>query len=192
MPRRRNTSHLPYRWLTCLTVVLLASCAQEQTPVFTIGTGAHDGAYRSAGHALARIANENIDDDGIEFRYETSTGSIANINAIVAGDLQFGIAQADHLFQAVDGLGAWESEGPQEQLRAVFSLYVETVTLVAGKDTEIRSVEDLAGNVVDVGTSESGTHGNALDALDALSGLGPASVDRAATGSGWCAAALPG
>ena len=65
------------------------------------------------------------------------------------------------------GSGEWRDKGPQKDLRAVLSMYTELVTLVAGGDSSIRSIDDLKGGVVDIGSSGSGTRRNAIDALGA-------------------------
>ena len=50
----------------------------------------------------------------------TSAGSVVNIDVILAGEIEFGIAQADHQYQAWNGLGAWEGKGPKKDLRVRF------------------------------------------------------------------------
>ena len=145
---------------------LIASCSQEIRS-FTIATGGVGGNYQVAGRAITGIVNENQEAHGFQLHHKTSSGSASNIDAIVAGDIEFGIAQADHQHQAVNGLAEWKDKGPQMDLRAVFSLYTESVTLVAGGDSGIRSIDDLKGKRVDIGLSGSGTRQNAIDALDA-------------------------
>ena len=85
----------------------------------------------------------------------------------MAGDIQFGIAQSDRQYQAFNGLAEWKEKGPQKDLRAVFSLYTESVTLVAGGNSSITSIHDLRGKRVDIGLPGSGTRRNAIDVLDA-------------------------
>ena len=148
-------------------VFLTASCSQEKIPSVSIGTGAFGGNYRVAGHAISRIVNKNREAHGFQLQDTTSPGSVSNIDAVVAGDIEFGIAQADHQFQAVNGLVEWKKKGPQRDLRAVFSLYTESVTLVAGGDSGIGAMNELRGRRVDIGVPGSGTRQNAIDALDA-------------------------
>ncbi len=146
---------------------LIVSCSKDKIPSYSIGTGSVSGNYQNVGSEIARIVNENRTINGFQLEYEVSSGSASNIRAIAAGETQFGIAQADIQYQAVKGLGEWSDEGPQQDLRAVFSMYGESVTLVAGGDTEIRSIDDLRGKLVDIGSSGSGTRRNAIDALGA-------------------------
>ena len=53
---------------------------------------------------------------------------------IMGGDLEFGVAQSDRQYQAVKGIEDWKDKGPQEDLRAVFSIHPETVDLIAAVD----------------------------------------------------------
>jgi hypothetical protein len=141
-------------------------------PTFvTIGTGGITGVYYPTGGAIANMVNLKRDKYNIRATVEATGGSVFNINAVIAGDLQFGIAQADRQFQAVHGIAEWQERGPQKKLRAVFSLHPETVTLVAGDDTGIRDIRDLKGKRVNIGNPGSGQHQNSLDALNAA-GLG--------------------
>jgi len=147
--------------------LLIASCSKEEIPSYSIGTGSVTGRYQDIGVAIVRIVNENRTVNGFQLEYKISSGSASNINAIAAGEAQFGIAQVDDQYQAVKGLGEWSDKGPHEDLRAVFSMYTEYVTLVAGADSGIRSINDLKGKVVDIGSPGSGTQRNAIDALRA-------------------------
>jgi len=146
---------------------LIASCSKDKIPAYSIGTGSISGNYQNVGAAIVRIVNENRTTNGFQLKYDVSPGSTANIRAIAAGETQFGIAQTDVQYQAVKGVGDWSDEGPQNELRAVFSIYAEAVTLVVGGDTDIRSISDLRGKIVDLGPSGSGTRRNAIDALRA-------------------------
>jgi len=154
----------------CLIVsltLLISSCSKDENPSYSIGTGSVTGSYQDIGIAIARIANKDKIINGFQLEDKISSGSVSNINAIAAGEAQFGIAQADDQYLAAKGLGEWKDKGPQRDLRAIFSIYVESITLVAGGDTDIRSVNDLKGKIVDIGIPGSGTRRNAIDALRA-------------------------
>jgi TRAP transporter TAXI family solute receptor len=168
---RMNTTKYRKRGIAfcqCFVLAFLAvSCAKEEVPSFLIGTGGLAGNYHSVGSALRRILANNPATSELQFDEKTSSGSVFNINAIARGEIQFGIAQADHQYQAVNGLDEWSDKGPQTELRAVFALYADSVTLVAGADTDIRSMGDLKGKPVDIGAPGSGTRSNAIDGLRA-------------------------
>ena len=90
---------------------------QAKTTFVTIGTGGITGVYYPTGGAIAKMVNAKRDEYGIRATVESTGGSVFNINAIMAGDLEFGVAQSDRQYQAVKGLAEWEGKGPQKDLR---------------------------------------------------------------------------
>lgn len=150
-----------------LSGVVPACSEKPELAVYSVGTGASGGVYQDAGRSIARSVNGQREVLGFSLDDVPSPGSAFNIDSVVDGTLDFGIAQADHQFQAYHGLSSWESQGAQSSLRSVLSLYTESVTLLAGADTEIRTISDLAGKRVDIGEPGSGTRLNAIDALEA-------------------------
>jgi len=142
--------------------------AAPKTTFVTIGTGGITGVYYPTGGAIAKIVNKKKDLYGIRCTVESTGGSVFNVNAIMAGDLQFGVVQSDRQYQAVNGLAEWKDKGNQTDLRAVFSVHPESVTLVAAVDAGIKSILDLKGKRVNIGNPGSGQRQNAIDALDAV------------------------
>ena len=113
------------------------------------------------------MVNAKRKEYGIRATVESTGGSVFNINAIMSGDLEFGVAQSDRQYQAVMGIEDWKDKGPQKDLRAVFSIHPETVDLIAAVDANINSIEDLKGKRVNIGNVGSGYRQNAIDALEA-------------------------
>ena len=137
-----------------------------KTTFVTIGTGGITGVYYPTGGAIARIVNQKRKEYGIRCTVESTGGSVFNVNAVMSGDLEFGIVQSDRQYQAVKGLAEWESAGPQKDLRAVFSIHPESVTLVAAVDAGIKTLADLKGKRVNIGNPGSGQRQNSIDALE--------------------------
>ncbi|ORC32959.1 C4-dicarboxylate ABC transporter substrate-binding protein [Marispirochaeta aestuarii] len=148
---------------------------QGQSKFVTIGTGGVTGVYYPTGGAISRMVNAKYDEYGIKATVESTGGSVYNVNAVLSGDLDFGISQSDRQFQAYTGLAEWEESGPQKELRSVFSIHPEAVTLVASVESGIESVADLKGKRVNLGNPGSGNLQNALDVL-AAAGLSEADV----------------
>ena len=140
--------------------------AHAKTTFVTIGTGGITGVYYPTGGAIAKIVNAKKDKYDIRATVESTGASVFNINAIMAGDLEFGIAQADRQYQAYNGLSEWEGK-PQKDLRAVFALAPEAVTFVAAEDSGIKSLKDAKGKVVNIGNPGSGNRQNAIDVFEA-------------------------
>ncbi|MEJ2040087.1 MAG: TAXI family TRAP transporter solute-binding subunit [Desulfosarcinaceae bacterium] len=141
---------------------------QAKTTFVTIGTGGITGVYYPTGGAIAKMVNAKRKEYGIRATVESTGGSVFNINAVLSGDLDFGICQSDRQYQAIHGLAEWKSKGPQKALRSVFSIHPESVTLVAADDSGIKTLADLKGKHVNIGNPGSGQRQNSIDALTAI------------------------
>ena len=139
--------------------------AQAKRVFVTIGTGGITGVYYPTGGAIARIVNKKRDVYGIRATVESTGGSVFNVNAIMAGDLEFGVVQSDRQYQAIRGLAEWKDKGPQKDLRAVFTIHPESITLVAADDAGINTIQDLRGKRVNIGNPGSGQRQNSIDGL---------------------------
>lgn len=137
----------------------------RRTQFITIGTGGITGVYYPTGGAISKILNKKRSANKIRASVESTAGSVFNVNAVVSGDLEFGIVQSDRQYQATKGLAEWKRRGPQKSVRSVFSLHSEAVTLVAAEDSKIRTIKDLKGKRVNIGNFGSGQRQNALDIL---------------------------
>ena len=162
--------HFKYVLIILLNFLLLCSFpsgAWTKTKVFKIATGEYMGRYYPTGGAIAEIVNNKQGEYGFRCIAKPTSGSVFNINAIMAGDMEFGIVQSDSQYQALKGLDEWKDKGPQKDLRTMFSLYTESVTLVASVDSGIKTIQDLKGKRVYIGEMGSGSRQNAMDALNA-------------------------
>jgi TRAP transporter TAXI family solute receptor len=107
---------------------------------------------------------------------QTSKGSVENVAAVQEGRVESGFAQSDIAFGAYTGSGVFAGQPPMTALRALASLYLESVHLVARSGTGIRSVGDLRGRRVAVDVEGSGTLVEARLILGAF-GLSESSVE---------------
>lgn len=158
-------------FMVLFVVMFVSGCGPsdtQETTYVTIGTGGITGVYYPTGGAIAKIVNKKRDVYGIRCSVESTGGSVFNVNAIMSGDLQFGIVQSDRQFQAINGLAEWKDKGKQDDLRAVFSIHPESVTLVAAVDAGVKDIRDLKGKRVNIGNPGSGQRQNAIDALEAV------------------------
>lgn len=153
--------------LFALTVLLGtgAPLCHAKTTFVTIGTGGITGVYYPTGGAIAKMVNAKQGEYSIRATVESTGGSVFNINAVMNGDLEFGITQSDLQYHASKGLAEWTQKGPQKDLRAVFSIHPELLTLVAATDADINRLQDLKGKHVNIGNPGSGQRQNAIDAL---------------------------
>ena len=159
------------RKLTALAASLVvagafAPAAQAQQKYITIGTGGVTGVYYAAGGAICRLVNKDRKAHGIRCSVESTGGSVFNINTIKAGELDMGVAQSDVHFNAAKGMGPFKE--PMPELRAVFGLHPEPVTVVARKEANIRSFADFKGKRFNVGNPGSGTRSSLEELIGAM------------------------
>jgi TRAP transporter TAXI family solute receptor len=156
-------------FLFCISLFCLSSCGKSdgKTKYIKIGTGSQTGVYYSAGLAIGDLINANTNEHRIVCAVESTAGSVFNINTLASSSLDIGIAQADRQYQAVNGLGSWDSN-PQTELRFICSLHPETIMFLAADDSEIKTLADVKDHVISVGAPGSGTRDNALDVLAQL------------------------
>jgi hypothetical protein len=134
--------------------------AKEDAQIFaTIGTGGVTGVYYPTGGAIARLVNKGRKEHGIRCSVESTGGSVYNLNAIAAGELDMGVAQSDWQYHAYHGTSKFAAKGPNKDLRAVFSVHPEPFTVVARADSGIKNFMDLKGKRVNIGNPGSGQRG---------------------------------
>ena len=137
------------------TATLPGAVSAQQQRFVTIGTGGVTGVYYAAGGAICRLVNKDRKAHGIRCSVESTGGSVFNINTIKAGELDMGVAQSDVHYNAAKGAGQFKE--PFGELRAVFALHPEPVTVVARKEANIKSFADFKGKRFNVGNPGSGT-----------------------------------
>jgi hypothetical protein len=136
-------------------MAVTAGSAVAEERFITIGTGGQTGVYFVVGQSICRLVNRGSAEHGLKCTAPSTGGSIANINAIAAGDMDMGVAQSDWQFHAFNGSSQFEGKGVPK-LRSVFSVHGEPFTVIARKDANINSFDDLKGKRVNVGNPGSG------------------------------------
>ncbi len=137
--------------------VISTTPAQEK--FVTIGTGGQTGVYYVVGQSICKLVNRGQKEHGIKCTAPSTGGSVANLNAIRAGEQNMGVAQSDWQYNAYNGTSKFEEQGPFKELRAVFSVHPEPFTVVARADAGIETFDDLKGKRVNIGNPGSGQRG---------------------------------
>ena len=158
----------------------------EDARYVKIATGSVTGTYYPVGSLIANLLSRppgarTCDEAGgcgvpdLILVVEASKGSVANVEAIEAGRIETGFAQSDVTHGAFSGTGVFAGRPPMTSLRALASLYLESVHLVAAPGSGIARVPDLKGKRVSLDVEGSGTLVDALLVLEAF-GLAPADL----------------
>jgi hypothetical protein len=151
-----------------LALLLPAAPATAQQKFMTIGTGGVTGVYYAAGGAICRLVNKDRAKHGIRCSVESTGGSVFNVNTIKAGELDLGFAQSDVQFNAFKGQAQFKDGGAYGDLRAVFSVHPEPFTVLARKEANAKTLNDLKGKRFNVGNPGSGTRASMEELLAAM------------------------
>ena len=133
-----------------------ASAALAQQQFISIGTGGVTGVYYPTGGAICRLVNKDRKEHGIRCSAESTGGSVYNVNTIRAGELEFGVAQSDVQANAFRGTGPFAEQGAFEDLRSIFAVHPEPVTMLSAAGSGISGLDDIKGKRVNIGNPGSG------------------------------------
>ncbi len=162
--------------LPCLAS--LSARAAEDIRFFRIGTAATTGTYFQIGGMLANAISKppgSRDCDrggscgvaGLVAVAQATQGSVENVDAVAGGRLESALAQSDVAFGAYSATGLFKGKPPLKSLRAIASLFPESMHLVVRADGPIAGLKDLKGKRVGLGEKESGTLVDARLVLEA-------------------------
>jgi len=146
-----------FKLMAAAAVVALGTqTAGAEEKFITIGTGGQTGVYFVVGQSICKLVNRGTKEHNLKCTAPSTGGSIANINAIKAGDQDMGVAQSDWQYHALHGTSKFEETGAFPELRAVFSVHPEPFTVIARADSGVATFDDLKGKRVNVGNPGSG------------------------------------
>ena len=140
--------------VACAAITSTPAIAQQN--FITIGTGGQTGVYYVVGQSLCRLVNRGTSDHNIRCNAPSSGGSVANVNAIRGGEMDMGVVQSDIQYKAYEGVENFADAGPFTDMRAMFALHGEPLTIVARADANIKHVKDLKGKRFNIGNPGSG------------------------------------
>jgi TRAP transporter TAXI family solute receptor len=145
----------------------LAHPVSAEQRFMTIGTGGVTGVYYAAGGAICRLVNKDRAQHGLRCSVESTGGSVFNVNTLKGGDLDLGFVQSDVQYLALKGAGQFR-DAPFGDLRAVFSVHPEPLTLVAREQAGVKTFADFKGKRLNVGNPGSGTRASLEELLAAM------------------------
>jgi TRAP transporter TAXI family solute receptor len=169
--------------------LVAAACGGGSAATFlSIATGGTGGVYYPYGGAIARVLTESL--PGVQATAEVTGASVDNLKLMQLGRVDLAFTLADTLAEALAGTGSFQSTGAIGTIRTVVPLYTNFTHVVARQGSGIRTVADLRGKTVSVGSPGSGTELIA-DRVMSAAGLDPrADITRHTLGVAESAGAL--
>lgn len=134
----------------CAAMLLSAATALAADINFvTAGTGS---TFYPISNYIVQLWNDNI--EGMNARATPSEGGVDNLEQAKDGEAQIGIANANLVYQAQQGLAGFEAD---ENIRIFAGLYYNPNQVVVTEESGINTVEDLIGKRISVGPAGSTT-----------------------------------
>ncbi|WP_071459181.1 TAXI family TRAP transporter solute-binding subunit [Bacillus massilinigeriensis] len=157
--------------------MLLAACGGKESKkaggdgksgkaeFISILTGGTGGTYFPLGGSFAKVIK---DEAGIKADAVTTGASAENIQSLKDGSGEIAFSQTDIASYAKEGKEMFK-DNKIDNVKAIGTLYSETIQIVTTEESGIKSVKDLKGKKVSVGAPGSGTVGNAKQILEMYS-----------------------
>ena len=150
-----------------LTAMTLGTASAQDMQFWRIGTGGAGGTYYPIGGLIANaISNPpgsrsceeggSCGVEGLVAIAVSTNASVANVNAIQAGQLDAGLAGAQSVVQGYNGEGKFDGDA-KDKVRVIANLYPEDLHLVSPKGVKFASLMDLEGKKIGVAAAGSGT-----------------------------------
>ncbi|RCV91256.1 TAXI family TRAP transporter solute-binding subunit [Billgrantia montanilacus] len=143
-----------------LLALALLQPAQAGETQIVIGTASSTGVYHITGQAFCRLIEGPC-------HARPSEGSVANLRDLRHGEVPIALAQSDQQYHAVEGRENFADTGPDDSLRALFSVHSEPFTLVVRREAGIQGFDDLKQRAVNIGNPGSGQRATMLQLMSA-------------------------
>ena len=155
------------RWMPLVAAfaVTLTACSGGKggTTFLSIGTGGTGGVYYPLGGALASRLSQA--DSTRQYTAEVTGGSVENVNRILAGQIDLGFSLAVTAYEAYHGSSDFPE--PATHLCIVAPMYPNVTHILVPASSTARSLADLRGKKVSVGSAGSGTEQISRQLLEA-------------------------
>jgi TRAP transporter TAXI family solute receptor len=150
--------------LFALLLLAAAGTAAAAEPAkLVVSAGPKGDPALAFAQQLCQLVNQQQRRHGISCEVKESAGAVESLQALDAEEAQVAFARADLIEQAMTGTGVFRDRGPvrgsgrerrggpNQDLRALFALQVETLIVLARTDSGIKAVTDLKGKRVNIG-----------------------------------------
>lgn len=143
-----------------------AYAAQSSKRVIRIGTGNKSAIAYPTMSSICDIFNKKNSHRNISCKAIQTGGSEENLKGIMSGKYDAGVIKADMEYDAYNGIGVHKGK-PYRELRTVFGLHSEYLTILVKNGLRINSFKDFEGKRVYLGNEGSGSRVMVNKLLDA-------------------------
>ncbi len=138
-----------------LAITLATSTMSARAADIIIGTGDTARVHYSVGRAMCRQIERQTEAQTCEvLRIEGRDAAepLAVLSNVRNGAIEVGLVQSDWQYHAFQGTGPLKFIDIKfDNLRSLFSLHGEPFTVIARRDSGIKSLDDLAGKRINIG-----------------------------------------
>lgn len=139
--------------LLAMTLAFACIASASATTYITIGTAGTSGALYPMGVAMAQTISDHIPDTVATG--EATAASIQNLRDLHEGNTELGISQSEVAFYAYNGMLDYEGNAFTD-IRALYSTIYNYLQVFVPADSEVKTIEDLKGKTVSMGSAGSG------------------------------------
>lgn len=162
------------QFIAVACLLLLSACSkggeeaivaeEESVSKIRLGSGPKSSIDYAAATALCQTYKINPSRT-VPCEAMVSKGSTHNLLALHEGKVEFGIARADEIYRAWQGESPFTNSFPE--LRVLFALHQEMVTLVTPKAAKIFNLRAIQGRSISIGPKDSNNARVVLELLKA-------------------------
>jgi len=147
-------------------VAFSATAAVGQVKQYKFGGGTSGGPWFVGVGAAVPVLNQHAQGK-FSITYGASAGSVENARRVSTYEYDTGFAHVTTLYDALNAKGTFKGR-KVENLRIIAKVMNLTHLWVSLKDSNVKTLSDLAGKKVNIGPPGSGTQVNSLYILEAL------------------------
>jgi hypothetical protein len=115
------------------------------------GSGTMGGLWRIGVGAAVQLINEEYKDKYF-FTAAASGGGIENMRRMIGGEFDMTWTQVNVMYDAWNGVGIFEGQKPFKEMRNLMFMGDQAVCIIALAKSPIKTLSDLAGKKVSIGT----------------------------------------
>ena len=167
MRKQHHSSKIFWGFLIFLFIIAFtASLASAKDQYIRLGCGGPGGSWFKMVGGLSSLYNKKI--ENVNVSAVSSGGSVALMRLIRKGELEATFAHTLTANDSWNGVGKFEKEGPFKGIRMMTGMYESVHHFVVREDSGIKSMGDLVGKRVNVGSPGSGSAANSTIILKGL------------------------